>query len=309
MKKKKTEVDKVNEREQNLDRQTDRQTDRVVFFDWLRIIATLAVVVIHCCSKESLEVASYEWNTVHFYNCLSQWAVPAFVMISGALFLGREITLSKLFKKSIFRIGTAFLFWSVLYACWRFFVTHEKNSIREMVLSIIKGHYHMWFLFLIVGLYLVVPLLNKIVENQKLAVYFVVLAFLFAFLFPQIINVVGLKFEGPASILNEFISKFRVEMVLGYAGYFVLGYLLAQVRINKRAEALRIPSRSSCRRSLGRAAMLPERSGSAAAQRAPQSARSSSHPDADTANADRVHRATVREAVCAVHPAATLRCR
>ena len=234
MKKKKTEVDKVNEREQNL----DRQTDRVVFFDWLRIIATFAVVVIHCCSKESLEVASYEWNTVHFYNCLSQWAVPAFVMISGALFLGREITLSKLFKKSIFRIGTAFLFWSVLYACWRFFVTHEKNSIREMVLSIIKGHYHMWFLFLIVGLYLVVPLLNKIVENQKLAVYFVVLAFLFAFLFPQIINVIGLKFEGPASILNEFISKFRVEMVLGYAGYFVLGYLLAQVRINKRAEAL-----------------------------------------------------------------------
>lgn len=140
-------------------------------------------------------------------------------MISGALFLGREITLSKLFKKSIFRIGTAFLFWSVLYACWCFFITHEKNSIREMVMSIVKGHYHMWFLFMIVGLYLVVPLLNKIVENQKLAVYFVVLAFLFAFLFPQIINVVGLKFEGPASILNEFISKFRVEMVLGYAGY------------------------------------------------------------------------------------------
>ena len=85
------------------DRQTDRQTDRVVFFDWLRIIATLAVVVIHCCSKESLEVASYEWNTVHFYNFLSQWAVPAFVMISGALFLGREITLSKLFKIEYFQ--------------------------------------------------------------------------------------------------------------------------------------------------------------------------------------------------------------
>ena len=224
----------MDEREHNF----GRQTDRVVFFDWLRIIATFAVVVIHCCSKESLEVASYEWNTVHLYNCLSQWAVPAFVMISGALFLGREITLSKLFKKSILRIGTAFLFWSVLYACWRFFVTHEKNSIREMVLSIIKGHYHMWFLFLIVGLYLVVPLLNKIVENQKLVVYFVVLAFLFAFLFPQIINVVGLKLEGPASILNEFISKFRVEMVLGYSGYFVLGYLLSQVRISKKAEAL-----------------------------------------------------------------------
>lgn len=187
----------MNEREHNFDRQTDRQ-DSIVCFDWLRVLATFAVVVIHCCSKESLEVASFEWNTIHFYNCLSQWAVPAFVMISGALFLGRELTIRKLFKKSILRIATAFLFWSVLYACWRFFVTNEKNSVREVILSIIKGHYHMWFLFLIVGL----------------------------------------KFEGPASILNEFVSKFQVEMVLGYSGYFILGYLLAQIHIRNKTEVL-----------------------------------------------------------------------
>ena len=181
---------------------------------------------------------SFDWSVSNFYFSVVQWGVPVFVMISGALFLGREQTLQKLFKKNILRIATAFVFWSVLYACWRYFVTHEKHSIREMLLSIIKGHYHMWFLFIIVGLYLIVPFLNKIIEDQKLAVYFVILAFLFAFLFPQMIELIGLKYPGPSEIISEFISKFRMEFVLGYSGYFVLGYLLSRMRINKIAETI-----------------------------------------------------------------------
>lgn len=130
------------------------------------------------------------------------------------------------------------MFWSVLYACWRYFVTHEKQSVREMLIAIIKGNFHMWFLFVIVGLYLIVPFLNKIATNEKLAVYFVVLAFLFSFLLPQMIQIIGLKFTGPSSILNEFISKFRMEFVLGYSGYFVLGYLLKRICIQKKTEII-----------------------------------------------------------------------
>lgn len=215
---------------------TDRQTGRVVYFDYLRILATLAVVIIHCSGKGTSEITPFESNILSTYYSLAQWAVPAFIMISGALFLGKDISLGRLFKKNILRIATAFLFWSVLYACWRLFVTHEKHGVREFVISIIKGHYHMWFLFVIVGLYLIVPFLNKIVENQRLAVYFVVLAFLFSFLFPQAIELLGVKFVGPAQILGEFISKFRLEFVLGYSGYFVLGYLISKIELSKRAE-------------------------------------------------------------------------
>ena len=165
----------------------DRRTDRIVYFDYLRIFAIFAVIINHCTISDKLDVRSFEWSVSNTYFSVVQWGVPVFVMISGALFLGREQTLQKIFRKNILRIATAFAFWSALYACWRYFVTHEKNSIREMVLSMIKGHYHMWFLFIIIDLYLIVPLLNKIVEDSKLAVYFVILAFLFTFLFPQMI--------------------------------------------------------------------------------------------------------------------------
>lgn len=209
---------------------------RTPYFDKLRIIATIAVVTIHCCGKDTLAVGSFDWNVINAYNCLVQWAVPVFVMISGALYLGRDISFQKLFRKSILRIGTVFLFWSVLYALWRCFVTHEKHGAKAVLLTVIKGNFHMWFLFMIAGLYLIVPILNKIVESKKIAGYFVILSFLFSFLFPQMINVIGLKSTMLSNLANDFISKFHVELVLGYSGYFVLGYLINQTLIGKKTE-------------------------------------------------------------------------
>ena len=58
---------------------------RTPYFDKLRIIAIIAVVTIHCCGKDTLSVGSFDWNVINAYNCLVQWAVPVFVMISGAL--------------------------------------------------------------------------------------------------------------------------------------------------------------------------------------------------------------------------------
>lgn len=211
---------------------------RILYFDRLRIIAAIAVITIHCCAKDSIKVNSFDWNVINTYNSLVQWAVPVFVMISGALYLGREISFQKLFRKSMLRIGTAFLFWSVLYALWRCFVTHEKHGAKEVVLTIIKGNYHMWFLFMIAGLYLIVPILNKIVENNKIAVYFVILSLLFSFLFPQTVNIIGIKSTVISDFANEYISKFHIELVLGYSGYFVMGYLLNRMTISKKAEYL-----------------------------------------------------------------------
>jgi len=205
--------------------------NRVVYFDWLRILATLAVVTIHCSVNDSLEN-----KIVDVYYYISQWAVPIFVMISGALFLGKDISLSKLYKHSILRIVTAFVFWSVVYALWRYFVTHEKHSVKEVVLAIIRGNYHMWFLFIIVGLYLVVPILNAIVANKRTAYYFVTLYFLFSFLIPQIIEVIGYKYTGPYLILGELLSNLRLDIVFGYSGYFIIGYLIKEMQIEKKLE-------------------------------------------------------------------------
>ena len=75
---------------------------------------------------------------------------------------------------------------------------------------------------MIIGLYIIVPFLNKIASDKKIAWYFVIIAFAFAFLIPQCTEIVGLKFGGISSIITKIVSKlssiwflvFRVIMFL-----------------------------------------------------------------------------------------------
>ena len=85
---------------------------RAYHLDFLRVFATFAVMVLHLAAQnwDKINVKTFEWNVFNFYNSIVRWAVPVFVMISGALFLSKDIQLKKIFSKYILRIVTAFLF-------------------------------------------------------------------------------------------------------------------------------------------------------------------------------------------------------
>lgn len=92
---------------------------RFLYFDCLRILGAFAVILIHVASYKwfTADISTTEWNVLNFYNCsLVRWAVPVFIMISGALFLDGKQSITHIYKKNILRIVTAFLFWSPLYA-------------------------------------------------------------------------------------------------------------------------------------------------------------------------------------------------
>ena len=64
----------------------------VAYFDWLRIFATIAVIILHICVQNwtKVELTSFEWNVFNWFDSATRWSVPIFVMISGALFLDSE---------------------------------------------------------------------------------------------------------------------------------------------------------------------------------------------------------------------------
>ena len=68
---------------------------RILYFDFLRVFATLAVMIIHVASQNwwyGTSVPSFEWQTFNFFNSIVRWGVPIFGMISGALFLNKRET-------------------------------------------------------------------------------------------------------------------------------------------------------------------------------------------------------------------------
>ena len=65
---------------------------RILYFDFLRIFATLAVMVLHVAAQNwyGTSVPSFEWQTFNFFHSVTRFGVPIFVMISGALFLNKR---------------------------------------------------------------------------------------------------------------------------------------------------------------------------------------------------------------------------
>lgn len=211
---------------------------RVVYFDYLRIAAIIAVVVLHVASSNwyVTDVNSLQWNSFNIYDSLMRWGVPIFVMISGALFLDREQSLSKLYKKNILRILIILIIWTIINSVWQLFTTDSINSFRDFVTNLFTGPYYLWFLYMLIGLYMVTPFLKRIVENKKTMRYFLLLAFLFTFLIPELIQIVALKSELAAGLINDKLDMMRLFMVLGYTGYFVLGYYLSKTTVKGKAE-------------------------------------------------------------------------
>lgn len=212
---------------------------RIVYLDFLRIISMFAVMVIHigATGYGSAGVGGYNWGICWSYTLLSRFAVPVFVMISGAMFLdpSRDMPFSRLLKQ-IKRILITFVFWSFCFALLESAKDASMLSLdyfRLVLEKTICGHYHMWFLYMIVGLYIATPFLRKISENKRLLQCFIVLSFLLH-------NCCALLKVIPATagLVESVLHDMELPFFGGYAGCYCLGYYLFRYDIGKKRKRL-----------------------------------------------------------------------
>jgi surface polysaccharide O-acyltransferase-like enzyme len=114
------------------------------------------------------------------------------------------------------------VFWGAAYFAWRAFVNGETLTVNAVVQGILQGPYfHFWFLYMIIGLYLITPLLRLFVDHAELRVlkYVIGLWFVGVAINPLIGLVAGYKIDA-----NVFV-------IAGWVGYFLLGFYLQKVRV------------------------------------------------------------------------------
>ncbi len=198
--------------------------NRVFYLDLLKNIALIAVVIIHIAMPfwYKLPAESVDWQIM---NCIAgalRWCVPIFFMISGALFLSpqKHLSIETVIKKYIPRIIISYLAWAFIYAFAKFF-THKITSIEDFLKAIMFGNYHMWFMFAISILYIVIPLLRKIAEDKKSTIYFIFLSLIFS----NKVIIDSISFW--QNNTEFFMSNLSIESIVGYFGYAMLGYYLS----------------------------------------------------------------------------------
>ena len=148
---------------------------RKQFLDVLRVLATCAVVLMHVLTgatdvTDASIVPEYRSLLLSVMDLVT-WCVPIFLLISGYLFLNPERTLTYpvMIKKYCRRIALAILLFGVPYAASELVVAERTFRIRmipEALKMTLTGHTwsHMWYLYLILFLYLITPLLKKMLR-------------------------------------------------------------------------------------------------------------------------------------------------
>lgn len=200
---------------------------RILGFDALRLVAIIAVIAIHVSYKAlySLNSSPFDWWTVNIMYSLVRWAVPVFFMMSGALQLSKEITIHDIYIKRLPKILLPFLTWSLIYIILD--ITHNKShTFLQQILRLFTTPviYHLWFVYALIGVYIILPLVSIIVKHSSrvLLEYFLILSVIVNCVLPLLFRFSGIRI----GIEMPFVS--------GYLLYFVLGYYLYTQNISKR---------------------------------------------------------------------------
>lgn len=183
-------------------------TNREYRFDFLRAFSMCLVIVIHvancyCNNYNGISSLSYLGSVI--FNVISRISVPLFFMISGALLLRKPFDKTKYFNR-IKKFIIIIILWDIIYLLWEYFylgITYKK--LYMLVLEPYRKH--LWFLYTIIVLYAIQPLLNKMLS--KMSKKQVTLMYIIIFIICNL-----------CMIFPSIASHFTL---LCYIGYFMLG--------------------------------------------------------------------------------------
>lgn len=202
--------------------QAKRQTE----LDVLRLLAILAVIVMHAGGNSQISESLHP-NHHSMFVAAIVWCVPVFFMISGRFFLdpGRNVTTESILKKYIPRIILAYLIWTAVYVAYYVWAgTYDGLNVYGIINQFIEGPYHFWYLFTLVGLYIVTPILRKVTTDKSMTAYFLVVFFAVNLVFEYLVYIPKV-----GNIISLFTNKVGIG-IIGYVGYFMLGYYLYSIK-------------------------------------------------------------------------------
>ena len=132
----------------------------IFFLSELRAIACIAIVILHTFYAASVYAPDHTARIAALTTRnLMMWAVPCFVMVSGALLLdpAREVTYRKIFRKYIPRVLAALVLFSVVFQIFDDATGESGIQFKTILYGLQNavtgsGWKHMWYLYLITAL-------------------------------------------------------------------------------------------------------------------------------------------------------------
>lgn len=195
------------------------EINEIRYLTALRVFACFAVVVLHTTMNFVTKIQNthgVSWWIGNVVDSSVRWCIPAFVLISGALLLDpAKVESTRIFfTKRANRLIIPLIFWSIFYFVARAFLDPRGFTVNIIIHDLIYGipFHHLWYLYMILGIFLFTPALRAYVKCSGSTDRLITLVTIF------VISAIYSLFIG--------LPKIIIALFLPYLGYFIAGYHL-----------------------------------------------------------------------------------
>lgn len=194
--------------------------------DLIRVLAIFSVVLLHT-SAGPFKVWSENWMQFNILMSATRWCVPVLFMLSGALLIEKDEPLKVFFLKRASKILIPLVFWSYVYIFFarNFYELDPAHAnpnvfIEPWLLLKYPAYFHMWFLYAVIGVYLMIPLLRTIAKNTMVTIYSLILWGVWFSVVP---------FMQTLGVLDKKVFFiFSLDVIPMWSGFALLGFFIQQ---------------------------------------------------------------------------------
>ncbi len=206
----------------------------------MRIICTCAVILIHTCTcltdnYKYYVISDYQYNVLNKLSYFSRFAVPCFFMLTGYLLIQKNVTYSykTVFKKYIMPVVLVLFIFGTIFSMMESVLKNGLsiniifNGVKDVIEN--KTWAHLWYLYSLIGVYLVLPLIQGVFNNVKNACIAIFIIFVCTYIYP-ILSLIDMNIA-----FNIPIDGFPLI-------YFILGGVISKIDLKKYKKILNIVS-------------------------------------------------------------------
>lgn len=210
---------------------TNSTDNRVYFLDYLRVMACFMVILVHCIEPfylgdgGTLIASRSDALWVTSINSLLRIAVPLFVMISSYLLVPITGSTTEFYRRRIKRVAIPFLVFSLAYALIPAWGSGDEidiiDNLRVLTFNFLPLSGHLWFVYMMLGVYLIMPIISPWLEQVSARGERIFLALWILATAVPFIRELGEAVRGSEGIWgeaswNEFGTLYYVSGFIGY---------------------------------------------------------------------------------------------
>lgn len=198
--------------------------------DIMTIIASFLVVLAH-------QASQVDARSIYVYRIISEAAVPLFIMKSGTLLLSNSKRIDYSYvRKRITKFALIIIFWGLFYnlLCNALIDGISFSAVWKSIVAVVTAdtayNYQFWYLYMLLGLYIISPVIKKFTDNagKKDFLYVITIFAIIGFIVPFICGIYDV--DSQSIWVVKWLSPFSAYWLL----YYLLGTYLDRYPLNKR---------------------------------------------------------------------------